>query len=176
MGVFLLVWLGCAIAAALIASSKNRSAGGWFFVSLFLGIFGVAIVACLDRLPAGASDFGASSPAASGLEEFSEIGKVPPAAAPSRACPHCAETIKAAAKICRFCQRDVEPVADLPIVKATAAQVPSLPPSAAVSDDSTTALMTTIAAVILVLFGAAYYVARETVSPQSANAVRLNSH
>jgi hypothetical protein len=27
-----------------------------------------------------------------------------------RACPYCAETIKRAAKICRFCQRDVEPV------------------------------------------------------------------
>jgi predicted lipid-binding transport protein (Tim44 family) len=26
-----------------------------------------------------------------------------------RECPHCAEVIKAAAKVCRFCQRDIEP-------------------------------------------------------------------
>jgi hypothetical protein len=32
-----------------------------------------------------------------------------PADGPTRACPFCAETIKAAARLCRFCGRDVEP-------------------------------------------------------------------
>lgn len=31
------------------------------------------------------------------------------AALTERQCPHCAETIKAAARVCRYCGRDVEP-------------------------------------------------------------------
>jgi len=35
----------------------------------------------------------------------------PPApAADTRVCPHCAEEIKAAAKVCRCCSRDVPPM------------------------------------------------------------------
>lgn len=34
----------------------------------------------------------------------------PPQPASTRACPHCAEQIQRAARVCRFCGRDVEPV------------------------------------------------------------------
>ena len=34
-----------------------------------------------------------------------------PIVADIRACPHCAETIKQAARMCRFCGRDVDPAA-----------------------------------------------------------------
>jgi hypothetical protein len=34
-------------------------------------------------------------------------GAAAPATGDTRACPHCAETIKQAAKICRYCNRDV---------------------------------------------------------------------
>jgi tetratricopeptide (TPR) repeat protein len=37
----------------------------------------------------------------------------PPVAAAERVCPWCAETIKAAAVVCRFCGRDVEPSRDV---------------------------------------------------------------
>lgn len=36
-------------------------------------------------------------------------GAAPPAG-DTRDCPWCAETIKAAARVCRFCNRDVEPI------------------------------------------------------------------
>lgn len=37
------------VACPIIASSKNRSAAGWFFGGLFLGLIGLLIVACLPR-------------------------------------------------------------------------------------------------------------------------------
>lgn len=39
-----------AIICAVVASSKNRSAAGWFFGGLFLSIIGLIIVACLSPL------------------------------------------------------------------------------------------------------------------------------
>lgn len=37
------------IVCPIIARYKNRSAAGWFFGGLFLGLIGLIIVACLPR-------------------------------------------------------------------------------------------------------------------------------
>ena len=66
---------------------------------MFGGVIGWIVVALLDPTPAEAERRAAqSSPA-----PFA-------APVPERVCPWCAETIKAAAVICRFCNRAVEPV------------------------------------------------------------------
>jgi uncharacterized oligopeptide transporter (OPT) family protein len=85
----LIFWALCGIAAAMIASSKSRSVGGWFFGGLLFGPLGVLIVACLSPITTTADEGG-------------------------RPCPHCAETIKRAAVVCRFCGRDVEAQATAP--------------------------------------------------------------
>lgn len=77
---WLFVWLLCGIAAAMVASSKGRSAGGWFFLGLILGPFGL-LFALL-------------------------AGKEGPAEG-ERKCPFCAEFIKREAIVCKHCGRDV---------------------------------------------------------------------
>ncbi len=79
------VWLGCAVIAALIASSKGRSAGGWLFMGIILGIFAVVIIAVLP--------------------------KIEPPSPPQKQCPDCGETVLSVANVCKHCGHrfDTEP-------------------------------------------------------------------
>jgi hypothetical protein len=47
VSVLLVIWLVIAFACASIARSKGLSAGGYFFLGLFLGVIGLIIVACV---------------------------------------------------------------------------------------------------------------------------------
>ena len=89
---YVFFWLLCGIFSGALASSKNRSGFGWFLIGLIVGPFGllVAFFPKLDKRPSGWSE-----------------GTAP---AESKACPFCAETIKSAAKVCRFCSRDLPEV------------------------------------------------------------------
>lgn len=80
-----------AIIPAKIAESKGRSFGAWWVYGFFLWIVALVHILVLDRTPA-ASD-----------RRAIEAGNLK--------CPHCAEWIKREARVCRFCSRDVEPVA-----------------------------------------------------------------
>lgn len=46
----IVVGIICGVISACIASSKGRSAVGWFFGGFFLGIIGLIILACLSNL------------------------------------------------------------------------------------------------------------------------------
>jgi len=95
---FFLIWIGFCAVPAIIASNKGRSAAGWFFGSILLTpLLGAIIVACL--------------PAIRQTQEQRIL-----ATREMRKCPHCAELVKAEAKICRYCQRDL-PAAE--VVKAS---------------------------------------------------------
>ncbi|PRH29629.1 zinc ribbon domain-containing protein [Burkholderia gladioli] len=84
--IYVVVWLIVAIVTALIANAKNRSPVAWAILAIPLGLFATIVVACSKKLPPnGNSAVGYS---------MSEDEK---------RCPQCAESVKYAAKVCRFC-------------------------------------------------------------------------
>src|SRR5205085_7705465 len=80
-----------------------------------------------------------------------------------RACPWCAEQIQPAAKVCRYCGRDVEPIASTPaaaaaVPESTAAVppapvAPATPPPGAQTKLSTPMLLGLALAAVVVLAG-----------------------
>lgn len=117
MELFGLAWLGCAIGAGAIASSKGRSGFGYFVLGLILPLIGLLIA--IGMAPA------APERVASGAKRGSDLILCPACGRPHRAdaplcpgcgkmnlgpdkpttkkCPACAEVILAEAKKCKHC-------------------------------------------------------------------------
>ncbi|SAL39282.1 hypothetical protein AWB69_03881 [Caballeronia udeis] len=91
--VFIVGWLFFIIITALIASSKNRSAGGWAALGALFGIFATVAIACCSKLPTDA--------------ELAAIREASPDV--TKVCPRCAEKVKVAALACRFCNYEFDP-------------------------------------------------------------------
>jgi len=81
------IWVVIAICAAVVAGNKNRSAGGWFFITLLIPI-AILILLCLNKLP--------------------EQDVAPPQR--MARCPYCAELIQPKAIVCKHCGREVIPL------------------------------------------------------------------
>lgn len=86
LGLFV-VWLVVAITAAIVASNKGRSGVGWFFLCMLLTPVAILILLALPRR--GAAALAAADAALDPAE--------------TKVCPRCAETVRRAAAICRFC-------------------------------------------------------------------------
>lgn len=82
------VWVGMAIACAIVATNKGRSGFGWFLLGLLFSLIALIIVLVLPSLRA--------DPDAPSDETHVK-------------CPHCAEYIKREAIKCKHCGEAVEP-------------------------------------------------------------------
>jgi hypothetical protein len=109
-GTLVAVFLVSAIISGLIGLAigvgKGRAAGG-FWLGFFLGIIGWIIVALLQPTAQADAQRLGMVRAAVGMPPNPDG---PGPAGGNRTCPWCAESIKSAAVVCRYCGRDVEPV------------------------------------------------------------------
>lgn len=92
-------WIICGIAACAVAVSKNRSGIGWFFLGILLGPIALLMVGFMPKLE--------PEPEISNV--LSDPGPLPweEEQVQEKTCPYCAETIKAAAIVCKHCGRDL---------------------------------------------------------------------
>ncbi len=101
IGFLIIVALVGAAVGYGIGDSKGRGAQG-AVLGLVLGFIGWLIVGLMEPTDVVRRRRAAELANAIGTPQARSQG-------PTRSCPWCAETIKAAARICRFCNRDVEP-------------------------------------------------------------------
>ena len=109
LGIFIFFAVVSGLIGLAIGSGKGRGAAG-FWLGFFLGAIGWIIVAVMQATPEAEA-------ARTKLVNAALHGPGGVAAGPvsdTRTCPWCAETIKAAAVVCRFCGKDVEPLPVLP--------------------------------------------------------------
>jgi len=95
IGLFLFFsWLMFASAIAVAASNRGRDPFGWFFLALLLSplVAGIFLFASDDLKKEKDAK----------LKSEAEI-------ADSKVCPRCAERVKAAALVCRYCSHEFAP-------------------------------------------------------------------
>src|SRR2546428_420791 len=94
----IMFWILCAIAGGAMLSRYNK-AGTWFFLGGVLGPIG-PIIALNPRDDAKIKEVAATTGQRSSLEVRDE-----------RECPYCAERILRKARVCKHCNREVQPMA-----------------------------------------------------------------
>lgn len=87
---FFLLWFGLAVVTGIVAGSKGRSGFGWFLLALLIsGLLALILVALLPSLkPTVVHVHDAGGRVDNGM---------------MKSCPRCAEAVKAAARVCRYC-------------------------------------------------------------------------
>jgi hypothetical protein len=100
--VFVIIWVFCGVISAIIASNKRRTVFGWFCMGILFGPLAVITVAVLRQLTPNEAARAAGGPRAILPEpEAANVNAVR-----TKPCPRCAEDVKVAALVCRFCGYD----------------------------------------------------------------------
>jgi hypothetical protein len=113
MAVLIVVWVICAIAGALIAERKGRSAGLWAVICLLTGVFGILVIAVMSKQTQAA-----------------------PAGQGRVACPACSEAILPTATLCKHCGTGLTPMAVIPAADVAGPGAPPSPVTAALTQES----------------------------------------
>lgn len=119
-----LLWMAFGVVCALVAKQKGRSAFGWLLLGAVFGVFALIVLAFMPRLEVGPPS--ADGPLPEGAELHVDSGgrtyylfdgkrydrradvPRPVLATDEKTCPECAETVRAAAKVCRYCGHSFE--------------------------------------------------------------------
>lgn len=111
---WLVLWIGFAVVTAIAASSRGRSGGGWFLLGMLFGVFALIAVLVMPKLSVEPVDTAVPLPGETKkrtelrLAKEAERARTAAETDDTMNCPRCAETIKKAATMCRFCQLDLE--------------------------------------------------------------------
>jgi hypothetical protein len=111
-GVVVLIWIVaggvCGVAGFVIGNMKGRGVAG-FWLGFLFGVFGLIVIAVIAPTPLAEAERRAQIDAA--VDVLSDGPSESRAAPTRRPCPWCAEFIRLPAIVCRYCGRDVEPLA-----------------------------------------------------------------
>jgi predicted amidophosphoribosyltransferase len=118
----ILVWLILVIATGALAHSKGRSVAGWVCLSILIAPLTILILLALPNLQTRAFQR-QSLDEQRRQREASEalLAQQRKEASDTKTCPRCAETIKKAALVCRFCGNEF-PAAEPPVSAPTSSR------------------------------------------------------
>ncbi len=88
------LWLGLAVAAGVVGSSKGRSGFGWFLLGLLFSLIALIIVACLPSKRAMIIQNGPTPTPRTHVK-----------------CPDCKELVLMDARVCKHCRCRLLPMA-----------------------------------------------------------------
>lgn len=98
---FAVVWLVLVVVTGVVASNKGRSVGGWVLLAVLVAPITLLILLALPSLKTPVQEEILAEQRRQ--REATERLAAPPPAADTKTCPRCAETVKRAAAVCRFC-------------------------------------------------------------------------
>ncbi|KAA1003447.1 zinc ribbon domain-containing protein [Paraburkholderia panacisoli] len=108
--IYIVGWLVVMLITALVANTKNRNPAAWALLAIPLGLIATIVVACSSKLNAELQQpLAGSRPNNRGLEALRQTEHTVLGSVSGKDCPQCAETVKGAARICRYCGHNFEP-------------------------------------------------------------------